>query len=250
MSLESKITGLKKQNDGIYSSLISKNINYDRISILEEELSQEDILEILENENIKLKELAIKSKPPPKIKEIKIKAPEEQPIIKKKDIIIDENNDEIDDNYEDKVKKFDIITNMEDIKRSFMNNDESFKELILAHKFNYYRAKYNFNSYMDKSPEYVARNLLTGFVQNFDSYRKYFMICFRVKKQDMDDSNINKYLYEALFIINSNDLLVNFVGSFVDDFQFEIESDVESFLTDFKKLPESTDNLIGEVYVH
>lgn len=69
---------------------------------------------------------------------------------------------------------------MEDIKRAFFNKEyDTFETLIKQHPLRYYRASYNYASDKDGAPEFVAKNLVKGFVRNLDDFRKYFITGFR-----------------------------------------------------------------------
>ena len=109
-NLENKIKNLIKQNDSIYNSLLSKNILFERTNI-NEQLSDEDKIILLSEENEKLKNIS-KSNRPPEVKIVK------QEIVKQvilKPTVLEKINDDEEENYETPVKKFSTITNMEDI---------------------------------------------------------------------------------------------------------------------------------------
>ncbi len=254
MSTEQKIKSIIKQNDSIYASLIAKGIEFVREIIPEKNsennIDDEQILALLLKENERLKEIAKQNKPPPQIKEPKapqeIKPVEksEKPKESKKEQNDCESGDEYE--YEPPKPKFDCITNMEDIKRAFFNKDYVLaKNLILNHGFKYYEVNYKYNSDKDGAPDFVAKNLLKGFVRNFDDYRKYFMICFRCI------ANGPNYEYKSKWIVNTNEPVGNVIGSLVDDFDFvEVTENISEFIDSMEKLDESTQNLIGEAYVH
>ena len=149
---------LTKQNDSIFNSLKNREIEFERISI-NINLSINEKLEILQKENNKLKEVVKLNKPPPQLKKEKIE-------IKKK-----ESNDNEEDNVKEKIKSYDTITNMEDLKRSFFNDDyENFELLIKSNNFKFYNVTYKYDSDKDNCPDYSAMNLVKGFVRNFDNY--------------------------------------------------------------------------------
>lgn len=234
-NLENKIKNLIKQNDSIYSSLLFKNILFERINISDEITDEEKII-FLTEENEKLKYVSKSNRPPPEVKIIK-------PIIieTKKNISKDECDEE--ENYETPEKKFTTITNMEEIKRAFFNKDyELFNQLIQQFNFRYYRADYKYSSDKDGSPEFIAKNLVKGFVRNLDDYRKYFMVCFRCYK------NENNYSYPSLWIVNSNDDIKNIIESIYDDYIYTEESNIPIFLKDIQKVED--ENCIEELYVH
>ena len=231
------IENLKKQNDAIYSSLVSKNILFTRHVISDET----KILEILTEENKELKELSKKNRP-------QVVETKKEPIPKE----VKEKDDEEDESFEDSKKSYTIIHNMEDIKRAFFNKEyELFEELVKEHEFIYYKVSYKYSRDNDRKPDYVARNLLKGFGRALDDYRKYLLICFRCKEYE-----IAKYEYNSLWIVNTKDDLKTVIGSFYDDFDFQLQTfDVENSFTNFleefrKKDLDVETNIIGETYIH
>lgn len=236
--MENKIQNLLKQNDSIYNSLIAKNITFNRLSL--ENLTEEEQLKILNDENSQLKEIVKNNRP----------IPQKQCVTQEK--IQKIQKDEIEENYEEPIKNFTTITNMEDIKRAFFNKEyDLFEELIKNQKLNYYIANYKYSSDKDGAPEFVATNLLKGFVRNLDDYRKYLMVCFRC----LSIENKN-YEYPSLWILNSNDKLNEIIGDLYDDFKFiELNIDNEiarnEFLFNFRKSNfDIKSNLLDEAYVH
>lgn len=231
-NISNKIINLIKQNDSIYNSIISKKILYERI-IITDNLSDDQKLTLLLEENENLKIISKKNRP---VQQNKIM-----------DLIKNEIKEEMDDeeeNLEAPKKIFSTITNMEDIKRAFFNKDYNlFNELINNINFKYYRATYKFESDKDGAPEFIAKNLVKGFIRNLDDYRKYLMVCFRCYK------NCNNYSYPSLWIINSNDSLENMIESIYEDYIFIEEKDKNKFLKDFEKLVDS-ENCIEEAYLH
>jgi hypothetical protein len=132
---------------------------------------------------------------------------------------------------------------MEDIKRSFFCKDyELFNELIQKNNFKYYRADYKYSNEKDGAPEFIAKNLVKGFVRNLDDYRKYLMVCFRCYKND------NNYSYPSLWIVNSDDDIKDIIESVYDDYIYKEESDIQTFLHNLQKVED--ENCIEEAYVH
>ncbi len=244
MNTIQKISIVNKQNESILKSLISKNIVFER-EIIPENCSEEETLIILNKENNRLKEIAKQNKPPPQEKP----KPQVQPVVQKESKPKKEEDEEDEIDYEAPKPKFECITNMEDIKRAFFNKDyDNAFELIKNAGFKFYSVNYKYNSDKDGAPEFSAKNLLKGFVRNFDDYRKYFMICFRCVKLPE-----NKYEYKSYWIVNTNEPVQNIIGSLYDDFEFENRSEQEhinNILESMKKLPEETEGLVGEAYVH
>ena len=272
MSSNNVILCLQKQNDSIFASLISKNIQFDRVEICDGINEQEHLI-LLTEENVRLKEIVKANKPisqpkeskskESKSKESKSKESKSKEVVesktkelKLKEIKENDNDNEDDENdtFEEPVKKFDTITNMEDMKRAFFRGDYVvFQEQLKLYPLKLYKVGYKYNSDKDGVPEFSAKNLLKGFVRNFDDYRKYFMICFRCfKAQDK-----NEYKYDSLWIINSGEHIQNIIGSMWEDFEFEETSNIDDFVTQIQKLPEADEPVyvndftcIGESYVH
>lgn len=256
MELNKKITALMKQNEMIYNSLISKNIiiEFEKIGTIDG-ITEDEYLELLNNENTKLKELVKLNKPPQQtkeIKEIKVQIDNKE----KKNIIVNNEDNEEEINYNDPIKKFDTLTNMEEIKRAFFRSDNLFfEEEINKYPFKFYKADYKYNSDKDGAPEFSAKNLVKGFVRNFDDYRKYFMICFRCWK----NNEKNEYKYESYWIVNTLENISNIIGTMSDDFIFDEQYNFNDFIINFNKLlnndneEEPINNgyiCISEAYVH
>ena len=243
-----KIQNLQKQNDAIYSSLVSKNVLFTR-RVISDITDETKILDILTEENKELKELSKNNRPVSQVVEKKTVIP----VLEKKEQIPKEpKDDEAEESFEDSKKNYTIIHNMEDIKRAFFNKEyESFEELIKQHEFIYYKVSYKYSSDNDRKPDYVARNLLNGFVRSLDDYRKYLLVCFRCKEYEPI-----KYDYNSLWIVNTKDDLKTIIGSFYDDFDFQlqifdVENSFNNFLEEFRKKDLEVElNIIGETYIH
>lgn len=261
METNKAISVLQKQNDGMYFGLSTKNIPFERTHI-PEMVNDEDHLKLLQEENSRLKEVINANKPPPQPKQEKKKSDNS---INKKETKTKDNEDGInsnrkdnendeDETFEEPVKKFDTIMNMEELKRAFFNKDYMvFEEQIKSNSLKFYKVGYKYNSDKDGAPDFSAKNLLKGFVRNFDDYRKYFMICFRCWKNQHEI----KYKYDSYWIVNTNEHIHNVIGSMAEDFDFFETSDIDDFISQIKKLPETDEpvwineySCIGESYVH
>lgn len=253
MSYNKIFLGLQKQNNGMYSSLSSRNISFERISI-PENISEEEQLKLLQQENIKLKETINANRPPPQPKkDSKSKMSTKSDSSNKKE---KEKNIDDETTYKEPVKKFDTIMNMEELKRAFFNNDIIvFEEQIKSNQLKFYKVEYKFNSDKDGTPDFSAKNLLKGFIRSFDNYRNYFMICFRCWK----NKNETKYKYDSFWIVNTNEQISNVIGNLYDDFDFTEVNDVDEFIKQIKKIDELDSDeqiyfndytCIGESYVH
>ncbi len=245
--MDNKINGLIKQNEAIYTSLKTKNVvDLGELVVLSDDMTLEQKLEALTLENNRLKELSKQNKPPPQPKAEKQVVPQQPKKEKKED-----DNEEDDEDLKEPVKKFDCITNMEDIKRAFFgceNNDYTqFNELVKAHEFKLYKVNYKYSSDKDGAPTFSAKNLVGGFIRNFDDLRKYFMICFRCIKNDTTPVT---YSYPSYWIVNSPEPLQNIIGSLYDDFEFVECNDKEEFYNLMYKLNSEDESLITEGYVH
>jgi hypothetical protein len=259
MSTNKVIQSIQKQNDSIYASLIARQIQFER-TICPEGTSDPELLVLLNEENSRLKEVVKANKPAPQPKEEKIKPEQVSSTSKPKENIENKENkdDDDDETYEEPVKKFDTLTNMEDMKRAFFSGDYGiFGEQIRTHPFKLFKVQYKYDSDKDGSPEFSAKNLLKGFVRNFDDYRKYFMICFRCMKYQDELKVQYKYKYDSVWIVNTNEPIQNIIGSTWDDFVFEETVNIDEFIEQIKKIPETDEPIcingytcIGESYVH
>jgi hypothetical protein len=240
--ISKQILNLQKQNDGMLNSLRSKNVLIDFDVTIEDGLSDEVKYEKYKVLNLQLKECTKMNRPPPPSpKEVKSKEPEKK---------------EIKEEDEDEIKEvkpvYSTITNMENLKREFFNKEYvNFQESIKEHPFKMYQANYKYASDNDGRPEFVARNLLRGFIQGLDDYRKYLLVCFRCILQDVENK---KYSYPSYWIVNSNDDLSVILGSLYDDYEFTMiesdESKMNMMLEMEKKEQEENQYIIGESYLH
>lgn len=235
--MENKINNLLKQNQSIYNSLVAKNIpDIGTLVELTDEMTLEQKYDFLVNDNVSLKKLVPKPVSVPKVVEPKIVIPIVKP-------------DDDDEDYKEPVIKYDTITNMEDMKRAFFSEDyELFENLVREHNFRLYNGNYKFSGDKDGCAEYNAKNLIRGFVRNFEDYGKYFMICFRCFLNVVNDKNT--FLYTSLWIVNTNDDISKITGTLSDDFELKEVLDKDTFYKEMRKLDPDTENLVGEGYVH
>lgn len=267
MSSNKAIIGLQKQNDGIYSSLSAKGIQFKRI-IVSEGISDDEHFGLLKEENARLKEVANANKQPSQPKEEKKKQEQIQSQIqsqsqqkkkskaKNNEEEYEEEDEDEEETFKEPAKKFDTITNMDDLKRAFFNSDyETFESIIKDHPFKFYKVSYRYDSDKDGVPDFFAKNLLKGFVRSFDDHKKYFMICFRCWKYQLE----TKYKYESLWVVNTNEKISNVIGSIEEDFIFNEITDINEFVSDIKKLQELDSEepvyidrytCISETYIH
>lgn len=224
--MDNKINGIRKQNESIYNSLKSKNISEIGELITFTDETPEQQFQLLQQENKRLKSMV---PPAPVLVPIK-----QVPVVKEEE--------EKEETYEDPVPKFETITNMEDIKRAFFCGEyDKFEELIKEHNFKLLYGTYKWSSDKDGAPEFVAKNLLKGFVRKFDDFRKYFIICFRCVQETKSP---NTYSYPSLWIVNTLD--DKLIDKFSDDFTFTKPDDSETFY----KLIRKNESSFDESYVH
>lgn len=241
--MEKQIANLLKQNEGMESSFKMKGIKFTKLSVDDADIPAEKHLELLKIQNEYLKDISKQNRPPPQEKT------KEQP--KPKGSKPKEDDDE--DDVPKEVKPvYSTITNMEDIKRAFFSKEyDAALDLIKQQPFKFYKANYKYACDNVARPPYIAKNLLRGFVQGLDDYRKYFMICFRCILVDKEP---NKYRYPSYWIVNTNDDLKTVLGSLYDDYDFiavEGEEAVNKMLKKMEKNEDENDEaLIGEVYLH
>lgn len=241
MDILKQIVNFQKQNDGMLVSLKSKNINIDFDLLIDENLSNDEKLDKYKMINLQLKELSKLNRPPPPVKEVKPKQ-ENTP---------SKSNEEEDEEEIKEVKPvYSTITNMETIKREFFNKEYvNFQESMKQHPFKMYTAKYKYSSDNDGRPEFVARNLLRGFVQGLDDYRKYLLVCFRCILRDVENRH---YHYPSYWIVNSNDELSVILGSLYQDYEFTMVESDESKMNMMLEMEKKEDDehVIGESYLH
>jgi len=243
--MDKQIANLKKQNEGMENAFKNKNIEFTKLSI--DNVDPETELNLLKDYNTYLKGISAANRPPPQEKPVK-----EVKQTKPKDI--EEEDDDVDEPCKEVKPVYSTITNMEEIKRSFFNKDyETFYRLAMEHPFIFYKANYKYAEDNTGRPAFVAKNLLRGFVQSLDDYRKYLMVGFRCVSH-LDKEGVTHYRYPSYWIVNSNDDLKMFLGSLYDDFDFisVIEPDrIVRMLRRMEKNEDENDTeLIGEVYVH
>jgi hypothetical protein len=243
--MDKQIYNLKKQNEGMEIAFKNKNIEFTKLST--DNIDPLIELNLLQNYNEYLKGISKNNRPPPQEKPVKQEQKQQQKAHKEDD----------DDQGEDDVPKeakpiYSTIVNMEDIKRAFFNKDyKLFSVLIWPHPFKYYNVNYKYASDNTGRPAYIAKNLLRGFVQGLDDFRKYFIVCFRCI---LTNKETNEYSYPSYWIVNSNDDIKTILGSLYDDYEFNLvekENEIASLLNKMEKNEnEEDDTLIGEIYLH
>lgn len=64
---------------------------------------------------------------------------------------------------------FSLVTNLYEIKKSFMNNNyKLFIKLVKQHNFKLFSANYKYSHEKNGVPNFIAKNLIERFVRNFD----------------------------------------------------------------------------------
>ena len=248
--MDKQIANLMKQNEGMETSLKNKGVEFTKTSIDDTDITLETQLTLIKEYNEYLKNISKQNRPPPQEKPKEQPKPKEQQKPKESK---PKDEDEEDETLSKEAKPvYSTIANMEDIKRAFFSNEyETATNLIKQHSFKFYKVNYKYASDNTGRPAYVAKNLLRGFVQSLDDYRKYFMICFRCI---LLDKETNEYRYPSYWIVNTNDDLKTVLGSLYDDYDFitvEEEEAVNKMLKRMEKNEDENDEaLIGEVYLH
>lgn len=227
-----QITSLIKQNDGMFTSLSKRNIEFTRVEILDT-MSEEEKVTMLQEENAQLKAVIQANKPPPEPKKEKVKVEQPPPEPKKEE-----------------EEKYHTYTNLEDMKRAFFGNEfDNYITMVKEHPFKFYRANYRFNEDNDGREPYIACNLQKGLVRNCEKLGKYVMLVFRCWK----NKDENKYEYETFWLLNSQESIDVIAKKVYEDFNFE-EIDWETFDTNFRRVPEETEVnnriMLSESYVH
>lgn len=236
--MDKQIANMQKQNDGMETAFKNKGIQYTKLSI-DEGMDLEMRFNMLKEYNNYLKDISAANRPPPQPSKLPAKAETKK-----------SEEDDDDEAFKDVKPVYSTITNMEDIKRAFFNKEyDNFNTLVKQHSFKFYKANYRYSSDYNDRPNYVAKNLLRGFIQNLDDYRKYLMVCFRCIH-----INSSEYRYPSYWIVNSNDDIKTILGSLYEDYEFIDVTDNGAIDTLLKKMEknenENDDALIGEVYLH
>jgi hypothetical protein len=245
--MDKLIDNLKKQNNGMEIGFKNKNIEFTKF--ITDDIDPEIELKLLKDYNEYLKGISKNNRPPPQEKQVK-QEQKQQSVPKKKE---EDDDDQGDDDTPKEVKPvYSTIVNMEDIKRAFFNKEyEILNTLIRQHPFKYYEVNYKYASDNTGRPQYIAKNLLRGFVQGLDDYRKYFIVCFRCI---LTNKETNEYNYPSYWIVNSNDDIKTILGSLYDDYEFNLVEDQNEITNLLKKMQknenEEDDSLIGEIYLH
>ena len=230
--MDNKINGIRKQNESIYNSLKSKNISDIGELITFTDETPEQQFQLLQQENKRLKSMLPPVPVPEKVVPVQVQVKE----------VKDDDENQKEETFEDPIPKFETITNMEDIKRAFFSGEyDKFEELVKEHNFTLLHGTYKWSSDKDGAPEFVAKNLLKGFVRKFDDFRKYFIICFRCVQETKSP---NSYSYPSLWIVNTLD--DKLIDKFSDDFTFTKPEDSDAFY----KLIRKDDSSFDESYVH
>lgn len=237
--MDRQLANLKKQNDGMEASLTAKNVKFTKLNL--DSMDPESELLMLQTYNEYLKNLSKQNRPPPQEK------PKPQPQLAREPSVPSEEDEEV--VYKEVKPVYSTIANMEDIKRAFFSKEyETALELIQQHPFKFYKGCYKYADDNTGRPAFVAKNLLRGFVQGLDDYRKYLMVCFRCI---IVNAETKEYKYPSYWIVNSNDNLQTILGSLYDDYEFtEVENIVEMYQNMRKNENENDETLVGEVYLH
>jgi len=243
------------QNEGMYTGLAKQNVFFIRADP-PKSTDDAELIKFHQSEKARLvqamqefKKSQPKPEPKPKVEQPKT----EQPKVESKPKPPKDDEDE--DVVETK-KTYKTFRNMEELKRAFCNNEyDRFKELCLVQDENppylFYEATYKNSADMDDKPDYVAKNLVTGFVRNLENARPYFFNCYRGYAKD--DDYLNRYTYTSLWIVNTDTPLAEVTDGCSDDFTFvQIDRNdadtIQKFLAKFERSTEP--NLIKEAYLH
>ena len=245
--IQKQIVNIQKQNDGMETGFKNKGIKFTKLSI--DNMEPEKTLMILKDYNEYLKNISKNNKPPPQQKEAK---PIIEQSVKEKKVNKNDSDDEDELTKEEKIT-FPTIYNMEDVKRAFFSKEyDTFNNLIQEQPLlKFYKATYKWADDNTGKADFAARNLLRGFVQGLDSYRKYLMVCFRCILVDIETK---KYTYPSYWIVNTEIDMNKLLGSLYDDYDFIKIDDSETISKILKKMEKNEDendtSLIGEVYLH
>lgn len=237
--MEKKIASIKKQNEGIESSLQSRGISFNKMSVSIDDLDKE--LLVLTNYNEYLKQVVKDSKP----KVEKIVSPPKPPIIECEEP----------DYVEEKIV-YKPNCSLEDVKRAFFSKDyDTFEtqigEFTKQNYLKFYKVNYRYANEKDGVAEYIAKNQVRGFIQMLDQYRRFLLVCFRCIQLD---SEAKTYRYPSYWIVSADTDIKTLLGSVYDDFDFivlEDETQVSKMLHKMRKNEDETDTqLVSEMYLN
>ena len=146
--------------------------------------------------------------------------------------------------------KFEIINDLEPLKRNFFNKEERSLDLLRTelnnNNYKFYVIEYNYSNSMFGKPEYMACNLMKGFIKRFDNYTKYLFSVFRC----FNNKNNNDYIYVSYILLNTPSSFTEILGDKLDDFSFE-EIDSNRFIDKIiESSSENNLNLLDEIYIH
>lgn len=246
---DKQIQNLRKQNEGIESSLRNRNIQFNKMSI-DITCKPELELEVVRGYNTYLKEIAKQSKP----KDIKEPTHPSQPSQTSNVTNVKDDTDEQD--YEEEKIVYKPNISLEDTKRAFFSKEYPVFETLLndfrkEDKVKFYKANYRWADEKLGKPEFIAKNQVRGFIQTLDSYRKYLMVCFRCIIVDIDEK---RYRFPSYWIVNVDTDIKTLLGSIYDDFDFiEVNDDISvaKLLHKMRKNEDENDtNLVSEVYLN
>lgn len=254
--MSSKSAQLKKQNDGMYANLVKNNVPFERKNPSPDSESEEELLKFyLEEKQQLVQALQEFKKSQPKQEKVTVPKVEQPKTNPKKEKDDKEEADE--ETFVEKKKTYPTFNNMEELKRSFCNDEmDTFHKLCREQKYLFFEGNYKYASDMNGKADYVAKNLVAGFVRNLEERRNYFFNCYRcytntnANTNTNSDADANTYSYTSLWIVNTDSDLMEVTEGCVDDFVLtKVEpGDLDRFLEKFQKSKE--DNLLKEAYLH
>lgn len=258
--MSSKSAQLKKQNDGMYANLVKNNVPFERKNPSPDSESEEELLKFyLEEKKQLVQALQEFKKSQPKQEKVSVPKAEQPKTNPKKEEKQDKDKQEKDaddeETFVEKKKTYPTFNNMEELKRSFCNGEkDNFLKLCREQKYLFFEGNYKHAGDMNGKADYVAKNLVTGFVRNLEDRRNYFFNCYRcyanTNANTNSDADANTYSYTSLWIVNTDSDLTEVTEGCVDDFVLtKVEpGDLDRFLEQFQKSEES--NLLKETYLH
>lgn len=146
--------------------------------------------------------------------------------------------------------KFQIINDLEPLKRNFFNKEERSLDLLRTeinnNNYKFYVIEYNYSNIMFGKPEYMVCNLMKGFIKRIDNYTKYLFGVFRC----FNNKNNGDYIYIAYILLNTPSTFTEILGNLLDDFSFE-EINSDRFINKIiENAGENNLNLLDENYIH
>lgn len=142
------------------------------------------------------------------------------------------------------VAKFPTTGSLEPFKIKFFSQDNQYMEDLKDGKFQVFFTKYKYSDEYAGKPTFVINNLISGFVQQLESKRKYLFISFKCTKDPT-------YNIEGVWITNCTLSMDQIVPEKYDDFEWEeLKMDKEEDCDRLTDLLKKDTDTVTNCYLH